>query len=74
MKVLFYTNIVCIRPSSEIVTTCHGMNLEMLPISIVAIPNFQFQLELATLATGNIHADDCHGLDVVLADDLRQLL
>ena len=43
-----------IRPSSEIVTTCHGMNLGMLPISNVAIPNVQFQLELATLATGNI--------------------
>ena len=26
----------------------------MLPISNVAIPNVQFQLELATLATGNI--------------------
>ena len=40
-----------IRPSSEIVTTCQGMNLGMLPISNVAIPNVQFQL--AILETGN---------------------
>ena len=44
-----HESITC--PSSESVTTCQGMNLEMLPISNVASSNFQFQL--ATLETGN---------------------
>ena len=30
--------------------------------------------QFKTSATRNLHADDGHGLDVVLADDLRQLL
>lgn len=53
-----HESITC--PSSERVTTCQGMNLEMLPISNVASSNFQFQstyakatadkLELATFS------------------------
>ena len=41
-----------IRPSSERVTTCLGMNLEMLPISNVAISNVQFQLATYSVKLG----------------------
>ena len=44
-------------------------DLEMLPISIVAIPDVQFQLELATLVTGNISTLATFSVELGVSDN-----